>query len=290
MDLILGIAEAICWGQEACRNQFCLPPHAYSERRNRLLINSLTSRESPSEISWKLLWRYWAIQCHRFFSKAALFLAPLTVTFPRHCAVTGEEGTIAAHRRAAQGPGRKSQTWRRPSLDSLLTLSSEISSIMITKMTLGGLPPLLVAEQLCKTRKRPRRTKEDFFREVMMHSAAEKQELKELQDSEKRDRTENVAHQKEATAWLLNVMEHQVNVLQVKLAVQTEQLHACPSPAATVTKLFPMCPHHTANTLLSTSWLQSVPAAFHSSHLTVQHCGLPLPTALNTHPSAVWPC
>ncbi|XP_043367129.1 uncharacterized protein LOC122459379 [Dermochelys coriacea] len=61
-----------------------------------------------------------------------------------------------------------------------------------------------------------------------------------------------------------------------------------PSPVAAVIKLFPTPP--TANTLLSTSWLHSLPASFHSSHLTVQHCGVPIPTALNTHPSAVWPC
>ncbi|EMP24856.1 hypothetical protein UY3_18073 [Chelonia mydas] len=43
------------------------------------------------------------------------------------------------------------------------------------------------AERLRRIRKQPRRTKEDFLRDVMMHSAAEKQELKERQDSEKRD-------------------------------------------------------------------------------------------------------
>ncbi|KAM7180442.1 uncharacterized protein RBU57_015895 [Macrochelys suwanniensis] len=55
------------------------------------------------------------------------------------------------------------------------------------EMTLGGQPPLSVAEWLRRIRKQPRRTMEDFLREVMMHSVAEKQELKEWQNSEKRD-------------------------------------------------------------------------------------------------------
>ncbi|EMP35354.1 hypothetical protein UY3_07526 [Chelonia mydas] len=61
---------------------------------------------------------------------------------------------------------------------------------------------MILAERLCRIRKRPRRTKEDFLCEVMMHSAAEKQELKEWQDSKKRDQKENVAHQKKATEQL----------------------------------------------------------------------------------------
>ncbi|XP_053862957.1 uncharacterized protein LOC128824970 [Malaclemys terrapin pileata] len=62
----------------------------------------------------------------------------------------------------------------------------------------------------------------------MMHSVAEKQELKEWQDSEKRDRKENVACQNETTEQLLNVMECQADTLQALLALQTEQLRAHP--------------------------------------------------------------
>ncbi|XP_044884786.1 uncharacterized protein LOC123376660 isoform X2 [Mauremys mutica] len=81
-------------------------------------------------------------------------------------------------------------------------------------------------EWLCRIRKRLRRTKKDFLREVIMHSAAKKQELKEWQDSKKRDQKENAAHQKEATEHLLNVMERQVDTLQVIPSLQMEQLHA----------------------------------------------------------------
>ncbi|EMP37938.1 hypothetical protein UY3_04868 [Chelonia mydas] len=57
------------------------------------------------------------------------------------------------------------------------------------EMTLGAQPPSLLAaaEWLCRIRKWPRRTKEDFLCEVMMYSAAKKQALKELRDREKRD-------------------------------------------------------------------------------------------------------
>ncbi|XP_077670661.1 uncharacterized protein LOC144263604 [Eretmochelys imbricata] len=67
--------------------------------------------------------------------------------------------------------------------------------------TFGTQPPPLLspAERLRRIRKQPGRTKEDFLREVMMHSVAEKQELKEWRDSEKRDRKKNAARQNEAT-------------------------------------------------------------------------------------------
>ncbi|EMP36683.1 hypothetical protein UY3_06078 [Chelonia mydas] len=78
---------------------------------------------------------------------------------------------------------------------------SELSGLHACRdMTLeaNSASSLSPAEQLCRIRKRPRRTKEDFLREVMTHSAAEKQELKEWRDSEKRDRKENAAPQNEA--------------------------------------------------------------------------------------------
>ncbi|EMP29944.1 hypothetical protein UY3_12936 [Chelonia mydas] len=58
----------------------------------------------------------------------------------------------------------------------------------------------------------------------MMHSTAEKQELKEWQDSEKRDRKENAARQNEAMEQLLNVMECQVVTLQLLAAEEEEML------------------------------------------------------------------
>ncbi|XP_073184241.1 uncharacterized protein [Lepidochelys kempii] len=118
------------------------------------------------------------------------------------------------------------------------------------------LPSLLsAAEWLHKIGKWPRRTKEDFLHDVMMHSTAEKQELKEWQDSEKKDQKENTAYQNEAMEWLLKVMERQADTLQVILALQTEQLTRPPSLAAAVAKIFRLRPTDTANTLLSTSSL-----------------------------------
>ncbi|XP_038260203.1 uncharacterized protein LOC119856604 [Dermochelys coriacea] len=74
------------------------------------------------------------------------------------------------------------------------------------------------------------------------------QEFKEWQDSKKKDQKENVVCQNEATERLLNVMEHQADMLQAPLALQTPYP---PSPAAAVTKLFPMHPPDTANALFN---------------------------------------
>ncbi|XP_073164541.1 uncharacterized protein [Lepidochelys kempii] len=95
-------------------------------------------------------------------------------------------------------------------------------------VTLGAQPPslLLPSERPHTIIKRPRRTKEDFLCDVMVHSTAEKQELKEWQGSEKKDRKENAVRQNEATERLLKVMERQADTLQGLRALQTEQLHA----------------------------------------------------------------
>ncbi|KAM7173250.1 uncharacterized protein RBU57_003871 [Macrochelys suwanniensis] len=115
-------------------------------------------------------------------------------------------------------------------------------------MTLGTQPPSLLslAERLRRIRKQPRRTKEDFLHEVMMHSVAKKQELKEWWDSKKRDGKENVARQNEATEQLLNVMEHQADTIPVLLAMQTEQLRAHPPLQPWSQNSFPYAPprHH----------------------------------------------
>ncbi|KAH1164612.1 hypothetical protein KIL84_004972, partial [Mauremys mutica] len=101
-----------------------------------------------------------------------------------------------------------------------------------TEMTLEAQPTslLLVAERLRRVRKHPRRTKEDFMHEVMMHSADEKKELKEWRDSEKRERKENMAHQKEATEQLLTVMECQADMLQSSSVDSQYPLHSIPIP------------------------------------------------------------
>ncbi|EMP37276.1 hypothetical protein UY3_05513 [Chelonia mydas] len=90
------------------------------------------------------------------------------------------------------------------------------------EMTLGAQAHslLLVTERLRRIRKQPRRTKEDFLCDVMM----QKQELKEWWDSDKRDQKEHAALQNEATERLLKVMEHQADMLQALLALQTKQL------------------------------------------------------------------
>ncbi|XP_073212790.1 uncharacterized protein [Lepidochelys kempii] len=158
----------------------------------------------------------------------------------------------------------------------------------VPDMTLGAQPPSLLspAERLLRIRKWPQRTNEDFRHDVMMHSSVEKQELKEWRDIKKKDRKENTACQNEAVDWLLNMMERQADMLQALLALQTEQLRARPPLQLLSQNSFPCAPPtpDTANTLLSTSWLQSVPTAFHSCPVTVQPCRLPVPTALNTLP------
>ncbi|EMP33014.1 hypothetical protein UY3_09832 [Chelonia mydas] len=88
------------------------------------------------------------------------------------------------------------------------------------------------AEQLCRIRKWLQRTKEDFLRDVMMHSAAEKQELKEWRDSKKRDRKENVARQNEATEQLLNVMDTLQEITSKKAT-----LRECKVPKSSTQKL-----------------------------------------------------
>ncbi|EMP39981.1 hypothetical protein UY3_02786 [Chelonia mydas] len=117
-------------------------------------------------------------------------------------------------------------------------------SQLVTELTLGAQPPSLLspAERVHRIRKRPRRTKEDFLREVTTHSAAKKQELKEWPDSKKRDRKENTAHQNGATERLLKVMERQADVLQELLALQTEQLRTCPPLQPLSQNSFPCAP------------------------------------------------
>ncbi|EMP28138.1 hypothetical protein UY3_14788 [Chelonia mydas] len=122
-------------------------------------------------------------------------------------------------------------------------------------MTWEAQPPSLLspAEHLRRIRKQPRRTKGDFLHEVMMHSAAEKQELKEWHDNKKRDRKENVARQNEATERLLHVMERQADTLQAPLALQTEQLRTRPPLQRLSQSSFPCAPQTPPTHLLSTS-------------------------------------
>ncbi|EMP38744.1 Zinc finger and SCAN domain-containing protein 29 [Chelonia mydas] len=73
--------------------------------------------------------RTWAMCLHRFLGRATVVPVPVRLTCPRHYAVRGR-GTIAAHRQAAYGPGRKPHCSRRPSLASQVNLSNKIPSRM----------------------------------------------------------------------------------------------------------------------------------------------------------------
>ncbi|XP_030435020.1 uncharacterized protein LOC115659237 isoform X2 [Gopherus evgoodei] len=127
------------------------------------------------------------------------------------------------------------------------------------------------AEWLCRIRRQPRRAKEDFLRDVMVHSATKKQELKERQDSEKRDGKEITARRNEGTEWLLKVMEHQADTLQAILALQTKQLRTRPPPQPLSQNSFP-CSPQTPPTHSYQLPDSSLYPAFHFSPLTIQHC------------------
>ncbi|XP_044854506.1 uncharacterized protein LOC123355819 [Mauremys mutica] len=104
-----------------------------------------------------------------------------------------------------------------------------------TDTTMGAQPPSLLSpsERLRRIRKRPQRIKDNFLCDLIMHAAAEKQELKEWWDSEKRDRTENAEHQNKS------VMKHQADTLQ---ALQTKQLRAHPPLQPLSQNSFPCTP------------------------------------------------
>ncbi|KAH1180230.1 hypothetical protein KIL84_009066, partial [Mauremys mutica] len=52
--------------------------------------------------------------------------------------------------------------------------------------------PRTPAERLCQIRKRPRRSKEDMFWEVLQFSNAEEREREECWEAEREDRKENL--------------------------------------------------------------------------------------------------
>ncbi|XP_074797302.1 uncharacterized protein LOC141978865 [Natator depressus] len=185
-------------------------------------------------------------------------------------------------------------TPEEPSQAKMLELGEAQTGEEAPEMTLGAQPPsfLSPAERVHRIRKRPRRTKEDFLREVTMHSAAEKQELKEWPDSKKRDRKENTAHQNEATERLLKVMERQADMLQELLALQTEQLRTCPPLQPLSQNSFPCAPQ----TLPTHSYqppgcslypLQSTPAPSQSSPADAQYPVHSTPVFLQFGPAVV---
>ncbi|XP_050802617.1 uncharacterized protein LOC127047825 [Gopherus flavomarginatus] len=121
------------------------------------------------------------------------------------------------------------------------------------EITLGAQPLslLLPAERLHRFRKWQRRTKKDFLHDVMMHSAAEKQELKEWQDSEKTDRKENVGMPECSHGAALKGYGVQSKHTAGDTNSSNQTALRPPSPAAAVTKLFPMHPPDTAKTLIN---------------------------------------
>ncbi|EMP30356.1 hypothetical protein UY3_12523 [Chelonia mydas] len=145
----------------------------------------------------------------------------------------------------------------------LFSTPEEASQSQLSELGEAEIGEKAPAEWLHRIRKWPRRTKEDFLHDVMMHSTAEKQELKEWQDSEKKDRKENTACQNEAMEWLLKVMERQADTLQVILALQTEQLHAHPPLQPLSRKSFDCTPQ-----TLPTQYYQPPHSSLYPQHST----------------------
>ncbi|XP_074790870.1 uncharacterized protein LOC141974798 [Natator depressus] len=146
-------------------------------------------------------------------------------------------------------------------------------------------PSLLsTAERFQRIGKRPQRRKEDLLHEVTQQSLNENQKVQEWRETERRLHQQNVDHRHQSTEQLLSIMERQADLIQALVAMQTEHIRTCPPPAAVVPKLFPLCPHVTANPLSPTSGFLSPPAASNACSFTTQPCKLqPLPTALNPH-------
>ncbi|XP_074819193.1 uncharacterized protein LOC141993546 [Natator depressus] len=102
--------------------------------------------------------------------------------------------------------------------------------------TLRSQPSVLSpAKRLQRIRKRPSRSEEDMFHEVMQHSSNENQKVQECQDSERRihQQNEERRHQSavlrhQSTDWLISIMERQANSIQALIAMQAE--HYCAPP------------------------------------------------------------
>ncbi|XP_044866240.1 uncharacterized protein LOC123366659 [Mauremys mutica] len=97
-----------------------------------------------------------------------------------------------------------------------------------------------LAKRLCQIRKCPRRSKDDMFWEVLHFSDAEKRERKDWWKAERQDRKENHEFVKDASEWMIKVMEEQMQLLESLIMLQPEQMHACP-PLQHIQNFFP-CP------------------------------------------------
>ncbi|CAM4709795.1 unnamed protein product, partial [Caretta caretta] len=87
----------------------------------------------------------------------------------------------------------------------------------------SGTPPSTLAKHLRQITKRPRRSKEDMFREVLHCSSAEKRECKECWEAERQNRKEDQEF-KDAIERMIKVMEEQTHMLKSLIMLQTEQI------------------------------------------------------------------
>ncbi|CAM5179369.1 unnamed protein product, partial [Eretmochelys imbricata] len=105
----------------------------------------------------------------------------------------------------------------------LLSGEQEAGDKMPETMWPSGTPPSTLAKYLRQIRKRPRRSKEDMFREVLHCSSAEKRECKECWEAERQNRKEDQEF-KDATERMIKVMEEQTHMLKSLIMLQTEQI------------------------------------------------------------------
>ncbi|XP_074801564.1 uncharacterized protein LOC141982910 [Natator depressus] len=71
-------------------------------------------------------------------------------------------------------------------------------------------------------------SKDDMFWEVLHCSNTEKREHKECWEAKRQDRKENQEFVKDATEWVIKVMEEQTQMLKSLIMLQTEQIRAHP--------------------------------------------------------------
>ncbi|KAH1169808.1 hypothetical protein KIL84_000793, partial [Mauremys mutica] len=66
-----------------------------------------------------------------------------------------------------------------------------------------------------------------MFQLTLQQSEAENTEYKKWRESEKREREEKDSYNRDATERLIKVLEHQTDMLQTLITLQTEHMHAC---------------------------------------------------------------
>ncbi|EMP35857.1 hypothetical protein UY3_06961 [Chelonia mydas] len=84
--------------------------------------------------------------------------------------------------------------------------------------------PCNPAKRLRQIRKCPRCSKEDMFWEVLHYSNAEKREYQDCWEAKRQDRKENQEFIKDASEWMIKVMEEQMQMLKFLIMLQTEQI------------------------------------------------------------------